>query len=201
VWWSRAAQAGRIAAAENQTGEPTTVRLALLFAISLVGQATTTTRLPPIERHQVGPVTIGADAQKIYEAFPADRRELVDLGLEGMLSPALLLRFLGASQRDGVVAELMAGRNGLTVRRIEIRDPAFRTLTNIGVGSTVGQLRSAHRLNSMLSGEGNVVIRVEELSASFVLDQSGAHGDQFSHLKTPAAVPDSVKIKSVLLTK
>ena len=39
------------------------------------------------------------DAQKVYEAFSVDKRELVDLGHEVMLSPALLLRFVGASQR------------------------------------------------------------------------------------------------------
>ena len=54
------------------------MRFALLFAIGLVGQATPTIDLPPIERHGVGTVAIGADAQKIYEAFPPDRRELVD---------------------------------------------------------------------------------------------------------------------------
>jgi hypothetical protein len=88
---------------------------ALVLAFSLVGQAATTLRLPPIERHGVGPVVLGADAQKIYEAFPDARRELVDLGYEGMLSPALLLRFAGRRQRDGVVAELAAGNDRLTV--------------------------------------------------------------------------------------
>ena len=176
------------------------LRFALLFTIGLVGQVTPT-GLPPIERHQVGPVAIGADAQTIYVAFPADRRELVDLGYEGMLSPPLLVRFVEASQRDGVVAELVAGREGLAVWRIEIRDPSFRTLKGIGVSSTVGQLRAAYHLDSVLSGEGNVVIRVEQLSASFVLDQSGQGGDQLRKFGTPAAVPDSVKIKSVLLTK
>ena len=177
------------------------MRLAVLLAIGLVGQPTTTGGLPPIERHHVGAVAIGADAPKIYKAFSADRRELVDLGLEGMLSPALLLRFVGATQRDGVVAELVADGNGLTVWRVEIRDPGFRTLQNIGVGSTVGQLRSAYRLNAVLSGEGNVVLRVEELSASFVLDRNGPNGDQLAQLRTPAEVPDSVTIERVLLTK
>lgn len=177
------------------------MRLAVLLAIGILGQPATTGGLPPIERHHVGAVAIGAAAQEIYAAFPADRRELVDLGHEGMLSPALLLRFAGGSQRDGVVAELVGGPNGLTVWRVEIRDPGFRTPRNIGVGSTVGQLRSAHRVDAVLSGEGNVVLRVEELSASFVLNQNGPNGDKLAHVRTPAEVPDAVTIKRVLLTK
>jgi hypothetical protein len=175
-------------------------KFALFVAVSLVGQVGSTASLPPIEQHRVGPVVLGAAAQKIYEAFPADRRELVDLGYEGMLSPALRLRFVGANQRDGVIAELVAGPKGLTVWRVEIRDPAFKTVKGIGVGSTVGQLRAAYRLDSVLSGEGNVVIRVEELYASFVLDQSGPGGGQLWQVRTPTGIPDSVKIKAVLLT-
>jgi len=171
-----------------------------LLMISFAIQTGTPARLPPIERHRVGPVVIGADAQKVYEAFEG-RRELVDLGYEGMLSPALLLRFVGGTRRDGVVVELVPEHSDLTVWRIEIRDPAFRTAKGIGVGSTVGQLRAAYRLGSVLSGEGNVVIRVDELSASFELDQTSPGASGLWQVRDPALVPDSVKITSVLLTR
>jgi len=171
-----------------------------LLVIGMAAQAGTPVKLPAIERYRVGPVVIDAGAQEIYEAF-AGRRELVDLGYEGMLSPALLLRFVGLKQRDGVVAELVPEQGHFTVWRIEIRDPAFRTMKGIGVGSTVAQLRSAYRMDSVLSGEGSVVIRVEELSASFKLDQTAPGGSALRRIRDPVQVPDSVKITSVLLTR
>jgi hypothetical protein len=171
----------------------------LAVGLSLFPQIAPKVGLPPIERHRIGVVELGASDKTLIEAFPSDRRELVDLQLEGMPAPAYLLRFPGADRRDGVVAELIPGPGGSTVWRIQVRDPAFRTLKGIRVGSTVGALRAAYRLDSVGSGEGNVVIVVNELSASFSLDQTGPGGGELWKVRTPALVPDSVKVTGILL--
>jgi hypothetical protein len=176
------------------------MRIALLMlSLTAFAQTALTPGLPLIERHRVGLVQLGMTEQALLKAVPADRRELVDLRLEGMPAPAWLVRFASTTRPDAIVAELMPDTGARTVWRIQVRDPAFRTAKRIGIGSTVGELRAAYRLDQMASGEGNVVIVVKELSASFSLDQSGAGGQNLWRTRTPAQVPDSVKITGILL--
>ena len=176
-------------------------RVALLIAVTLIGQAGTDSKVPPIGPHGVGAVIIGADAQTVYEAFAADRRSLVDLGHEGQLSPALFLRFGSLTQHDGIIAELAPERGQMVVWRIQVRDPAFKTLKGIGVGSTVGQLRAAYKPGQVIAGEGAVALGVDELSASFVLDQKGPESVRLAGVRTAGDVPDAARIVSVLLTR
>ena len=68
--------------------------LGVLLSFELLGSAQQGPFV--IRRHQVGPVAIGASAESIYEAFPAERRRLVDLELEGFLTPALELTLAGS---------------------------------------------------------------------------------------------------------
>jgi hypothetical protein len=90
-----------------------------------------------------------------------------------MLSPALLVTFPYATVPDGVIVELVPRRNIMVVGRIRVIDPAFRTKKGIGVGSTISQVRAAYGPGVVLSGEGNVSMGVDELSAGFELDQTG----------------------------
>ena len=179
-------------------------RVALLIAVTLIGQAGAQTAIPPIGLHGVGMVAVGADAQTVYEAFAADRRALVDLGHEGgQLWPALLLRFGNLTQRDGIVAELTPEGSQLVVWRIQVRDPAFKTPKGIGVGSTVGELRAAYRTGPVVAGDGDgaLAVSVDELSARFVLDRRGPAAAKLSVARTGADVPDAVRIVGVLLTR
>jgi hypothetical protein len=177
------------------------MRVAMLAIVAVCGyQALPARSSVIIRQHQVGPVLIGASAQSIYAAFRG-RSRLIDLALEGHLTPALELSFPEAFVDGGVVAELVPRDNDLVVWRIAVTNPNVRTEKGIGVGSSVAQLRSAYRTTGVGSGEGKVFVRVEELGASFQLDTSGPGGDTLWQIRDPQQVPGDVKIASVLLVR
>ena len=151
-----------------------------------------------VERSRVGPVSIGAAADAVYREF-GDRARLVDLKLEGNLSPALELKLYRAQLTASLIVELSAAGNQLVVWRINVIDPALRTADGIGVGSTYGELRSKYTVDWIGSGEGNVFARVEALGISFQLDTSGPM--RLSSVRDPSKVPTDIRIVSMLLTR
>jgi hypothetical protein len=136
---------------------------------------------------------LDAPAQIVYERVPD--HELIDLGLEGYLTPALALTLPGLQQHGGVIAELIARDSHLFVYRISINDPTLRTEKGIGVGSTVDELRAAYEIKSLGYGEAGFHVRVEELAASFLLD-GGDPG-----WRDQSSVPGQLKIVRILLTQ
>jgi hypothetical protein len=153
-----------------------------------------------IRKHEVGPVSIGTSAQVVYSMFRG-RSRLVDLAVEGHLTPALELSFPETELDGGVVAELVPKESDLVVWRIAVTNPNVRTEKGIGIGSSVGELRSHYTITAVGSGEGRVFVMVNELSASFELDRSGAGGDELWQIRDPNQVPSQTKIVSVLLTR
>ena len=151
-----------------------------------------------VERSRVGPISIGAAADAVYREF-RDRARLVDLKLEGHLSPALELKLYGAQLSASLIVELSPVSNQLVVSRINVIDPALRTAVGIGVGSTYGELRAKYSVDWIGSGEGRVFARVEALGISFQLDTSGPM--RLSSIRDPSNVPAEVRIVSMLLTR
>ena len=174
------------------------VLLASLLALPY--QPLSAQRSPVIRKHEVGPVSIGTSAQVVYSMFRG-RSRLVDLALEGHLTPALELSFPETGVEGGVVAELVPKENDLAVWRIAVTNPNVRTEKGAGVGSSVDELRAHYAITGVGSGEGRVFVRVAELSASFELDRSGAGGDQLWQIRDPNQVPGRTKIVSILLTR
>jgi hypothetical protein len=92
-----------------------------------------------VERSRVGPVSIGAAAESIYREF-GDRARLIDLKLEGMLSPALELKLFGSQPVASLIAEIGPADNRLVVTRgldmgVEYHDRAVVRWAHKGVAA------------------------------------------------------------------
>ena len=119
---------------------------------------------------QAGDVRIDSSAQSVYGILPREQRRLVDLELEGYLTPALAVTLPGSETDGGIVAELWIRNGALRVHRIWVSDPVMKTAEGIGVGSTMAELRSTYEVTGIGYGEGAVFAVVESLSMSFELD-------------------------------
>ena len=151
-----------------------------------------------VERGRVGPIAIDSSAYAIYDKFQG-RVQLVDLKLEGTLSPALEVKLFGSQLVPSVIAEIGPTKDGLVITRINVIDPTLRTKDGIGVGSTYGELRSRYSVDWIASGEGSVGARVEKLSMTFALDTSGPR--PLWAIRDPAQVPNEVRVTAIMLTR
>ena len=169
-----------------------------LLIASLVGLAPAQNALPLVERGKVGSVAIGSDAETIFDEF-GDRARLVDLQLEGQLTPALEIKLFGVQTPVSLVAEILPSDNKLVVTRIRVIDPRLRTKEGVGVGSTYSDLRKHYAIDWVGPGEGDFFARVEALGISFMLDMSGAQGS--SKIRDPTRVPADARVVGLLLTR
>lgn len=173
--------------------------LSMLLAVLAALQPASPPQAPiTVERARVGPVSIGASAESVYQEF-SDRARLVDLKLEGHLTPALEIKLFGSQLTPSVIAEIGPAGNTLVVTRINVFDPGLRTKDGIGVGSTYDELRSRYAVDWVGSGEGRVFARVEALGISFQLDTSGP--PPLWSIREPGQVPSGVRVVGMLLTR
>jgi hypothetical protein len=138
----------------------------LAGVLALPYQPLSAQRSPVIRKHEVGPVSIGTSAQSVYSMFRG-RSRLVDVALEGHLTPALELSFPEAAVDGGVLAELVPKENDLVVWRIAVTNPNVRTEKGIGIGSSVDELRSHYVITGVGSGEGGVFVTVDRAVGKF----------------------------------
>ena len=148
----------------------------------------------------VGPLALGQFTSPVSGWPSGSRPQPTSIDIEGQATPAVELTPPGASVTGGVIAELRqvgTATDARQVWRIRIADPAVRTAGGVGIGSTVEQLRSAHQVDWVGTGEGRTYLRVNTLNASFGIESDAA----VSGVRDAASVPGQLRIVSIIVTR
>jgi hypothetical protein len=110
-----------------------------------------------ITGNSIGRVKLGQRKEEVIASYRDRQVKEVDLFLEGMPAPAVQVYDQGALL---LTAELDLDKG--TVYRISTRNQRFRTKEDIGVGSTIGAVKSKYGApESVGQGEGELYVVFE----------------------------------------
>lgn len=140
------------------------IRVLILFGLTQFSFDSILAQDYLLSKGKVGDVSIDMSPNEVYSLVGKENTKIVDLYLEAMYSPAIVL--MNVEKEGALVFEIVCEK----VWRINVYDPIYKTAKGIGVGSTMGELRKYYKVNSVDTGETGVYAYVEELEMSFCLD-------------------------------
>jgi hypothetical protein len=149
-----------------------------------------------IQKGQAGAVKIGMTIEELQKQYGYNKLKEVELQQEGTAVKAY--EVLGERNRTDMRVEQQCKGTACKVWRITVLNPAFKTPSGIGIGSTYKDLKAAMNIKNVAQGEGNFVAISEDNKMSFVLDVSGIPAGEVSKLKVNT-VPAETKVTSVML--
>ena len=180
------------------------VLLLLLLFLSSVGFRQSDSREDlSLSKGKAGHIEVGMTIDSVYRRYERRLVQLVDLDSMGSFSPALEIyrETSGDDDDPSLVIEIDQSKDGeWIVWRITVYDTSFKTVAGVGVTSTLGSLRQAHKISSIVSGEGSLYALVPDLGMSFALD---IHFDDIPNewyvTGNPSLIPDSTGISEILV--
>lgn len=169
--------------------------LALILPVILLGQHGKDFTLSP---GRAGRIQIGMTVDSLYLIYPRNQAKLIDLNLEGFFTPAIEWTVPGfTGKKASVILEIGWNRTWI-INRITVIDTRFRTVTGIGVGSPLGDLRRNHHVDWIDFGEGALVARVDSLGMGFQL-RSADVAPAWYQKRDMKIISDSLIIKAVII--
>ncbi|UOQ51473.1 hypothetical protein [Hymenobacter cellulosivorans] len=154
------------------------------------------TRLPDslhlISPSQVGRLRLNMKERELLAVVPAAQLTKTSYTYKGTAYPAYRLRDAQQPQAPETVLEFI--RSGadsvMTLRRIRVYDPQYRTAEGIGVGSPFGAARQVYGLTRVRQDEDDFVAISGQMRIGWILDEKSlptGHGNDLSTADIPPA--------------
>jgi hypothetical protein len=145
--------------------------------------------LPPLSPGGVGPAQLGVRISTLSELCRVTDTSY--MASEGMRERAHVVYF-----GDHRVIAVSTGTADTSITRLIVDDRAFTTPQGIGVGSTIGEMRSLYPVLSYARGEGNLVVSIPTLPGiSFAYDGTGLPDDPARAIVRQPAAMDAARLK------
>ncbi|WP_205502671.1 hypothetical protein [Rufibacter psychrotolerans] len=149
-----------------------------------------------LQRGQAGAVKIGMPIEELKKAYGYNKLREVDHTLEGTTTKAF--EVLGERRRPDLLVEQDCAGGACKVYRITVLNPAFKSASGVGIGSTLGQVKQNFSISRVSPGEGKLVAIAEADKMSFVLDMKGIPAERWGKLKVED-VPNTTQVTGVML--
>lgn len=145
---------------------------------------------------QAGAVQVGMNIAEVKRQYGETKLRETTLQQEGTDTKAY--EVLGERRRTDLVVEQQCKGTTCKVYRITVMNPAFKTESGLGIGSTMADLKKNLSISSIGVGEGKLVAISENARMSFVLETATIPSSKWANLKVND-VPESTPVTSILL--
>ncbi|TGE28777.1 hypothetical protein [Hymenobacter metallicola] len=150
-----------------------------------------------ISPSQVGRLRLNMKERELLALVPAAQLTKTSYQYKGVTYPAYRLRDAQQPQAPETILEFISGPDSVvTLRRIRVYDPQYRTAEGIGVGSPFGAARQVYGLTRVRQDEDDFVAISGQMRIGWILDEKSLPANHGTDMST-ADIPPATRIMGV----